>query len=190
VRPGRVPAQILDQLSYGLVVVDARARIVSTNAAGERQLQLGEPLSASRGTAACPRARSAWNACLRKSTAASPRPTLLLVPRDHAAAWQLVAMPVAAGLVAVWIVDSEASIAPLLLREYRLTAAEIRVANYMLRGGRLVEIARRLGVSDNTVRTHAKRMYAKLGVEREVELVRLLVPLLALNLNGRSSPAG
>jgi DNA-binding CsgD family transcriptional regulator len=46
----------------------------------------------------------------------------------------------------------------------RLTAAERRVAEQAAAGHANAEIARRLGLSVNTVETHLKRVYAKLGV--------------------------
>ncbi len=52
----------------------------------------------------------------------------------------------------------------------RLTAAELRVAREAARGRTNREIARRLNLSPNTVRTHLKRIYPKLGVNSRQEL--------------------
>ncbi len=62
-----------------------------------------------------------------------------------------------------------------LMRLYTLTGAEARVAAHLAEGRRLDEISRLLGISDNTIRTHLKRIFTKTGTERQAELVRMLV---------------
>ena len=43
------------------------------------------------------------------------------------------------------------------------------------RGWTIKEIASFLGVSDNTVKTHTRRVYAKLGIEDRRELSRFML---------------
>jgi DNA-binding CsgD family transcriptional regulator len=62
-----------------------------------------------------------------------------------------------------------------LARLFALTPAEARVAWAMLKGDRIDEIADRLAVSINTVRTHLKRLFAKTDTRRQSELVRTLI---------------
>ncbi|HEX2257214.1 MAG TPA: helix-turn-helix transcriptional regulator [Afifellaceae bacterium] len=63
-----------------------------------------------------------------------------------------------------------------MLREaYGLTAAEERLALLILQGLRLAEAETVLGIRHSTARTHMKRIYAKTGTRRQVELVRLLM---------------
>lgn len=63
-----------------------------------------------------------------------------------------------------------------MLREtYGLTAAEERLALLILQGLRLGEAEIVLGIRHSTARTHMKRIYAKTGTHRQVELVRLLM---------------
>lgn len=52
-----------------------------------------------------------------------------------------------------------------------LTRREIRVLRLVARGASSAEIARDLGVSEHTVRTHLQNLYAKLGVHSRVEVV-------------------
>jgi LuxR family maltose regulon positive regulatory protein len=53
----------------------------------------------------------------------------------------------------------------------QLTEREIDVLRLLAEGLTYAEIARRLVVSVNTVRYHVKGLYAKLGVEKQVQAV-------------------
>ena len=57
-----------------------------------------------------------------------------------------------------------------------LTIAERRVATIAASGISNAEIASALGISLNTVKTHLRRVYSKLGVKRQSELVLLFNP--------------
>jgi DNA-binding CsgD family transcriptional regulator len=56
-----------------------------------------------------------------------------------------------------------------------LTGAEARLAASLAQGFGVVEAARRLGITPNTARTQLKTVFAKLGVDRQAGLVRLLM---------------
>jgi DNA-binding CsgD family transcriptional regulator len=58
---------------------------------------------------------------------------------------------------------------------YGLTRAEADVAVLLLQGIGVSDIARRRRTSFNTARTHLKRVFDKLGVHSQAELVRLLL---------------
>jgi DNA-binding CsgD family transcriptional regulator len=58
---------------------------------------------------------------------------------------------------------------------YGLTPAEQRVAQAILEGYRLDEVANKLAISRNTARTHMKRIYAKTNTARQTDLIRLLL---------------
>lgn len=62
-----------------------------------------------------------------------------------------------------------------LLAAYGLTPAEARVAARLVKGETVDEVAFAHGVSRETVRTQIKSIYAKLGVSRQVDLLRLLL---------------
>ncbi|WP_181706100.1 helix-turn-helix transcriptional regulator [Chthonobacter rhizosphaerae] len=66
------------------------------------------------------------------------------------------------------------------LRGLGLTPAQARMASLIGQGLSPAEIAASLGVSENTVRTTLKAIYAKLGVKRQAELVRLVDAYLPL----------
>lgn len=61
-----------------------------------------------------------------------------------------------------------------LQETFGLTPAEERLALLILQGLRLDEAEAALGISHSTARTHMRRIYAKTGTRRQVELVRLL----------------
>jgi DNA-binding CsgD family transcriptional regulator len=56
----------------------------------------------------------------------------------------------------------------------QLTSGELRVARIAMLGVSSLEISRSLQLSLNTVKTHLRRVYQKLGVHRQGELVALL----------------
>ena len=65
--------------------------------------------------------------------------------------------------------------ADLIARLYGLTAREAAVAALLLQGRSPSEAADELAMSGNTVRTHIRHVFDKIGVERLSDLVRLLM---------------
>ncbi|WP_261433758.1 helix-turn-helix transcriptional regulator [Berryella wangjianweii] len=61
-----------------------------------------------------------------------------------------------------------------LAARYRLTSRETEVTELVARGHTVARIAQMLFVSENTVKTHSKRIYAKLGIHRRQDLLDLL----------------
>ena len=66
--------------------------------------------------------------------------------------------------------DSEA-----LARLYGLTPMELRVSLEIARGQTLPDIASALGITINTLKTHLKHIFAKTGVSRQGDLMRLIM---------------
>ncbi len=62
----------------------------------------------------------------------------------------------------------------LLQQHYRLSARETEVMELMARGNSVARIAEELVVSENTIRTHTKRIYAKLAIHKKQELLDLI----------------
>ena len=57
---------------------------------------------------------------------------------------------------------------------FHLSARETEVMELIARGKSVARIAEQLIVSENTIRTHSKRIYAKLGVHKKQELLELV----------------
>ena len=60
----------------------------------------------------------------------------------------------------------------LLAARHGLTAAELRVATALTQTGGMRTAAAMLGISPNTLKSHTKRIYAKIGVRGHAELVQ------------------
>lgn len=65
----------------------------------------------------------------------------------------------------------------MLLERFRLTRAEMRLAEKVMEGLTPAQAAERLGVSIYTVRTYLKRLYAKAGVHSHATLVSKLLKM-------------
>ena len=70
--------------------------------------------------------------------------------------------------------DRIAAQAQLLRAHYRLSARETEIMELIARGNTVARIAEMLVVSENTVRTHSKRIYAKLDIHKKQELIDLI----------------
>lgn len=74
--------------------------------------------------------------------------------------------------------------APVLAERHDLTPAEMRVAGALSRGESLNATAAELGIGLNTLKTHAKRVYAKTGVRSQAELIRAMIALTPAPFRG------
>jgi DNA-binding CsgD family transcriptional regulator len=64
-----------------------------------------------------------------------------------------------------------------LTETWGLTMAEARLALEMMDGDGRAAAAERCGISVNTARTHLGRIFEKLGVHRQAELIRRLADI-------------
>jgi DNA-binding CsgD family transcriptional regulator len=71
---------------------------------------------------------------------------------------------------APYYVDRLSKQVELMRIDYGLSAREAEVAELLARGETVARIAETLYVSENTVRTHSKRIYAKLDVHKKQQL--------------------
>lgn len=84
--------------------------------------------------------------------------------------------------VIVYVVDpGQQQLAPerFVAQLFGLTRTEAFLASLLALGFTLTESAEKLDVTESTVRTYAKRVYAKTGVRRQAELVRLMLKSVA-----------
>ena len=62
-----------------------------------------------------------------------------------------------------------------LVREYKLTKRQAEVMTLLMQGKTYKAVGGVLGVSENTVRSHVKKIYAKVRVTSRMELLHLLL---------------
>ena len=62
----------------------------------------------------------------------------------------------------------------LVQRHFRLSEREAEVMELIARGNTVARIAEELVVSENTIRTHSKRIYSKLSIHKKQELLDLI----------------
>lgn len=67
-----------------------------------------------------------------------------------------------------------------------LTERECRIAQYLLRGHSTRSLSERLGISEDTVKTHRKNLYTKLDIAKQSELFSLFIDSLAQAQEGLS----
>ena len=63
---------------------------------------------------------------------------------------------------------------------YGLTSMEARLANLLMEGKALDECCTVLGIRRSTARTHLQHLFEKVGVQRQSELVSLLLKSIGL----------
>ncbi len=80
----------------------------------------------------------------------------------------------------------KAKVAPIgagMRDRYRLTMAELRVLSLMIDGGSVKSVSNDLGLSENTIKSHLKSLFAKTDTNRQQDLIRVV-----LNKNGLEPP--
>jgi DNA-binding CsgD family transcriptional regulator len=191
----RAEYAVLDRIASGVILLDQRNRILYVNAAARLLSLDGGALLLRGGTL---RARSLAHAkrfddlilAAQRGIPASA----MSIPRigDAQLLTVLIScvrgrdierfadmnMPEAA--VLVFIVDpvnsSSVSIS-WLMDAFGLTPAEARVALAASTGAAIPIVARSLQLSQNTIKTHLRRVYAKTGTGRQAELARVIASL-------------
>ncbi|MBV8801014.1 MAG: helix-turn-helix transcriptional regulator [Alphaproteobacteria bacterium] len=185
----------LDSSAHALFIVDAKATVRHTNRCAEALLAKNSGI-ALRGGVLCAASHAATLKLHAMISAAAtgdsdrrsggdmslfracgtPLPVTVVPARCEQGPWPLL-QPSAL----VCITDPEASldITDRRLRDlFGLSRAEARVAVLLLDGRSTKEAARALGVSFHTVRGHLVRIFEKAGVNRQAELVRLMMRVL------------
>ncbi|MGH6735308.1 MAG: helix-turn-helix transcriptional regulator [Methyloceanibacter sp.] len=196
-------AEMLDALSAGMFLVDARGRIVHANAAGHAMLAEGAvlhaaglKLSASDGEADAAlheafMAAGEGDAVLGVKGIAMPlakpggeRYLAHVLPLSSGARRQAGATHKAAAALFVHKAALDTPSMPeVIAKTYKLTPTELRVLLAIVEVGGVPEVAEALGSAETTVKTHLGRLYGKTGVRRQADLVKLVAgysnPLVA-----------
>jgi DNA-binding CsgD family transcriptional regulator len=186
-------ADTLDGISAGMVLVDARGRIVHTNARGHAMLAKGSLLRAVGGKLAANNdaAEALHEVFLAAGSGDAAVGTKgIAVPLVTRANERYVAhvLPLTSGArrragagydaVAALFVHKAALDKPsapeAIAKAFRLTPSELRVLLGIVEFGGVPETAEALGIGKATVRTHLLRLYAKTDTSHQAELVKLV----------------
>jgi DNA-binding CsgD family transcriptional regulator len=194
--------EALDLVNVGLVVTSASGQMLLANRTAEQILETRDGLElTSRGT-------------VRTSVKSSPSLSMLVEAAGHAQAAEvsdsilavrrpsgkrpltLVVRPVQkisskpdpmAPAALVFILDPEFPVetAEADLRQlYGLTSTEACIANLLVEGKTLDECCELLDIRRSTARTHLQHLFEKVGVQRQSELVSLLLKSIGLVRTG------
>lgn len=183
----------LNRSDHGIFVLDADGHVRFANTTAERLAAEGGPLRLAAGQLTTPQADTAraLAALIRGATEPSPalrRGGSLPIPSPQGRMpLSLTVAPLPAerisvfeshGSALVWITDLEAGLAPpeqKLRALFGLTQAETRVALALFEGATPREAAEQMQVSFHTVRAQLARVFDKTGVNRQAELIRLMM---------------
>jgi DNA-binding CsgD family transcriptional regulator/PAS domain-containing protein len=183
--------EALDALRCAVVLTNGSGRVMHANRAAEDMLRAGDPIQSVGGVlqATVPTAAAELRAAIALAakdesqigkTGLAIRLTDVTAPPMFAhvlpmAAGDLRTRLVPASIAAIFIGASpdEQDSAETMAAAFGLTPAETRVLASLLGGRTVAETATALGVAITTARTHLDNIFAKTGVSRQAELVRL-----------------
>ena len=192
----------LDCLSSGVILLDGQGRTIFLNRAAERLLRHRDGLAVEHGclTAASPQERDALRLLVAQAaqTAAGeslrPGGALAISRPSMRRPYSVLVTPLGRrhtsphgpeAAVAVFVADPEERCyneIGALVRLFRLTPAEARLAAGIATGAPLAEVADALGIGRETARTQLRSVFSKTGTTRQAELVRIITracPLLS-----------
>ncbi len=184
----------LDVLPLGLIVVGARGRVRFMNQRAAAILDTADGLTIVKRQLVAARSdeTQTLRQLVRQAVQVTPVPgtgadgLVTLARPSQRRPLQVLVSPVARRLrrgdmrlpaALMWVMDPEQEATvpiEILQRLYGLTPTESIMTQLLSQGRGLAYAAGELQVSLNTAKTYQKRIFAKLGVHRQAELVRLL----------------
>lgn len=177
----------------GALVVDAHMSLVFADSVAEELLQSGSPIGISRRVVklrdqrAEARLRDAVGACTHAGVTQSPGESIQARRGDHRLPVTIDVMPYRMhpdtlcnkSPVAMLLVTDPERTRNITIRRLRerfgLTRAEAMLSLEMMKGDGRAAAAGRCGISINTARTHLTRIFEKTGVNRQAELIRVIM---------------
>lgn len=183
-------AGAFDSIGVAAFIIDARGRLLSHTAGAEQHLERGEirlsgamleasaqPLSVAQAVAALTAAPGMAHVRLRLDPVGDHPPVFLEGFRLPERPLSLGRLPHAI-LIARGPSRDRAGIAALLRILYGLTTAEAEVAMRLYDGRTRAQIADERAVTAETLKSQIKRIYLKIDVAGETDLIRRLTPLM------------
>jgi CRP-like cAMP-binding protein/DNA-binding CsgD family transcriptional regulator len=186
--------EILDRLPMGVVLVDNNKKIILINKSAQIVTDQGNALMMKRNEihAANGSDNRKLQELIEKAASTSIESArksggALMVSRDTERALPLLISPLRsreysfenrAAVAAIFISDPDLAIPgpqEVLRKLYGLTPMEARLSSELLQGRNVTQIAGELHIKVNTVRSHLKSIFLKTGVNRQSDLVRILL---------------
>lgn len=188
-------AEVLDSLCAAMVLVDAGGHVTHANAAGRAMLTDGNVVSIiGHGLLVFANRRidsqlhDIFASTARGDIAAGAKSIAVALNTRDGERYVIHALPLTSSLrgdaglshraVAALFVHQASLTAPsppeIIAKSYNLTPAELRVLLAVVEVGGVPEVAKALGVSTTTVKTHLGRLYGKTGTRRQADLVKLV----------------
>lgn len=182
-------AQVLSSMNVGVFGLDSLGRVVMSNPAGEallgkRLLLRGDRLVSSTRSSAF---ETALKQVLRGGVPPEPKPVLLdsaadderlvlhILPMMASTKMVNAMLAQTRALVLVVCLDKNEAVDPTVLRDLLgLTLNEARIASLVGTGLQPRAVAEHLGIAEETARSVLKRVFSKVGISRQAELVGLL----------------
>lgn len=186
----------LDALPSAVAIVDSALRVTSANDLAEELLAESDPLGVRDGKLVAPRSAasalaSGVEGVLDGVRSGEPRPTrTVTVARKADAPLAIVLAPLGVGprrrssrLLAIFHDPSRVvQVDPRRIASlHGLTTVEAELAAALVEGLTVTEFAGRRGCTEQTARTHLKRVLEKTGTSRQTDLVRVLLADLAVH---------
>jgi DNA-binding CsgD family transcriptional regulator/PAS domain-containing protein len=195
----RMFEETLDRQTIGAFILDGAGKVVDVNSVGRTLLRSGAGLSIAGGRLTLSRAdetarlAQAIRQAVEHREKRPPEPFVDAISATAADGSPLGVLVRAAAPVdrfesdvvpqVIVYVSGSASqqMAPerFVARLFGLTPTEALLATLLSNGLTLTEAAEKLDVTENTVRSYAKKIFAKVGVNRQTELVRLILTSVA-----------
>lgn len=199
--------EALDLVNIGLLVTSATGRLLLTNRTAEEILKTRDgleltPTGAVRTSIKCTPSLGALMEAVAKPEQVRARDSVLAVGRPSgkrpltAVIRSVEGTPSSTDPMApatlLFILDPEIPVETVeaeLRQLYGLTATEACLANLLMEGKALDECCHLLGIRRSTARTHLQHLFEKVGVQRQSELVSLLLKSIGLVGAAATKPA-
>ncbi|MET1027584.1 MAG: helix-turn-helix transcriptional regulator [Dongiaceae bacterium] len=171
---------VLDRLPVGIIFFDEQAACLSMNESARRSINDARFLLRHMQTYILSREKAGRSIEVKM-------PQVVALPPQHGdqhyflLTWDVLADSRDSLHTVFFIINPDQKIhidVQALCRLFRLTASEAKVAALIANGTHLDDVAVELDISLNTVRTHLRHIFEKTGVERQADLVHLLLRAL------------
>jgi DNA-binding CsgD family transcriptional regulator/PAS domain-containing protein len=172
---------VLDRLPIGIIFFDDQATCLSMNESARRSINDARYLLRHMQSHILSRSKAGPDLSAAKIPQVLTLPPNLGEQHYFLVTWDILAEGQNSLHTVFFILNPDQKIqidGQALCRLFRLTASEAKVASLIANGAHLDDVAEQLDISLNTVRTHLRHIFEKTGVERQADLIHLLLRAL------------